>query len=178
MPLFSEEQRKKYSKHQQEILLIDRITDDVNKVLEEEGATDLYKIKSALFDIVVLTKLLKKIGIELEIEEPIKDIRDSIAHVDERLDLFNFEPTTIRGEGWSRVDNDDGTFKISKTFNFQGAIDSAKLSTDGTVQAQGPYGLIDSNFIWIDRNGSQRSTAIEEIKKSYSNLIRSVTSTI
>lgn len=165
--MFSQEQANKYSEFENEVLLIDRIVEEVNKVLFLDKKPDLPKIKSALFDIVVLKRLLDKLKINITLPEPIKSIRDSIAHVDERLDNFDFRPTSINGEPWKYQENSDGTFKLSTSHNFQGAITRATVSTTGEVKALGPYGMIDDNFIWIARDGTQKHIPMKEIEDAY-----------
>jgi len=173
MSLFSQEQANKYSDNEHEVLLIDRIVEEANKVLLQEKKSDLHRVKSTLFDIVILKRLLDRLKINIDFPEPIKSIRDSISHVDERLDEFDFKPTTIKGEAWAREENSDGRFKLSNSHNFQGAIAKAEISITGEVRAVGPYGMIDDNFIWIDRKGRQNHTAMEDIRVAYLAFLKS-----
>ena len=178
MPLFRQDQKNKFPSHEQEMLLIDRISDEVRKVLFQKKTTVMSEIKSALFDIVVLTKLVNRIGVEVDLEGDIKKIRDSIAHVDERLDIFDLKPTTLKIGDWEHIDEGGGQFKISKSINFQGAIDSARVSTTGEVQAVAPYGMIDDMFIWVDEKGHQQHTAVNEIRESYAKFLKEVSESI
>ena len=169
MTVFTEDFKKKNSKFETETLLVERLIEDIGKTLLDGGKM-ITDVKYALFDIVVLENVLKRMGVTVQLVGDLRDIRNSIAHIDKRLDVFNFQPANIESSEWAHEEFKDGRFKLSRTFNFQGSIDRASVSTDGSIRTVAPYGMIDNVFLWIDESGIQKFTKISEMQASFVSL--------
>lgn len=160
---------KDFPEQQSVALTVDRLFDEIDKQLESPG--DISSIKAAIFNIVVLSALLEKLGVKKHIlNSDLKDIRDSVLHIDERIDNFDQKPLTIKTGEWDQEETPDGKFKISAKFNFQGPIGVATINTSGVVKVIAPYGMVGDYFIWINREGRQVATPILEIKETFKKL--------
>lgn len=176
MSFFLPKYESLFPNNEAEILLCDRLIDEVNKTLIDDSTktNNIDSVKSALFNIAALTNVLRGLGIDFSIDDELKRIRNSLAHIDERLQIFDYKPTMIQGEKWTKTIEPDGYFKLNKTYNFQGAIISAKVSTSGNTIVLGPYGMVDDYFIWIDKNGKQQNTSLEVIRRAFRELLESL----
>lgn len=174
MSIFS--QRLSDFPHQQsEALAIDRLIDELEVQLKLESLADISSMKAAIFNLVVLSALLEELGIKKSVINPtIKEIRDSLMHIEERLRIFDHQSVNIKSGDWIEEQHPDGRFKLSATLNFQGAIDTAAVSTQGWVAVSAPYGLVNDYFIWIDREGHQQATKTEDIKSAFEKMVQMV----
>ena len=161
---------------QSKLYLADRLIEDIDKAFSDKSKNNLRSIKSAIVDIVVLEKILNRIGFSCSLEGDLKEIRNSLAHIDERMDKFTFKPIKLEGFKVS-AEEANGKFKKSVSINFQGAVDQAgialPISNDGpsSVNAVSLFGMVDDRFLWVDKSGSQRVTKVETINNCYKQML-------
>lgn len=182
MYFFSTNDEQKLNEIQRKKLyLADRLIEEIGKALGDTSTTNIRSIKSAIFDIVVLEKLLARLGFTCSLKGELKQVRNSLAHVDERLEKFDFLPTEI--EGFKLSHSEAGhQFKTSITLNFQGAVETANVGIpiggrSSSIKVTSLYGMLDDNFLWVDKQGKQQSTQIDTIKKEYKELLNSIKGT-
>jgi hypothetical protein len=177
MEVFSETFKKNHAEQRNELLIVERLSEEIQKVFST-GRPNINDVKSSLFDCVILSKVMKRLGINVRAGRLTEEIRNSIAHIDERLDKFDYKPAVINGFNWEEDVTKDGRFRLSVSINFQGAIAETRIGTDGTVTSVAPYGMIDHHFVWLDRNGKQQSCTINDLRDEFSQLISELKSLV
>ena len=163
---------------EQKLYLADKLIQDIDESFRDTSPTNLRSIKSAVFDIVILENILVKLGFKSRLIGDLRKIRNSLAHLDERMENFNFQPVEIKGLEVVKKKIDD-TFRISFNMNFQGAITTATptLPIDGSsasVDLISPYGMFNNYFLWIDKKGAQKFSSLETIIGEYTDFLNKI----
>ncbi len=180
MHFFTSKHEEKLSDRQRsKLYLADSLIREIDEALKDNGAKNLRSIKSALFDIVVLENVLRRIEFKCELVGDLRDIRNSLAHIDERMEQFNFQPALLTGFTTNHEKHEDGKTKSSATINFQGAVDSARVGIPigagaSSINVVSLYGMVGDKFLWVDKEGNQRSTDTKTIRNEYKELLNSL----
>lgn len=102
-----------------------------------------------------------------------------MAHIDERMDKFNFNSIELSGFEVT-VEREDERFKKTVNINFQGAVDQAGIGIpiesdgDASVNTVSLFGMVDDWFMWVDKNGNQQATRLNEIVECYRTMLSTI----
>lgn len=129
------------------------------------GITSLDDVRSFIFSFVILYNILSSFGISVKLIKEVRELRNSVAHLDERIESFDFKPLRIKslsGVTFSSAGTSVGNIKA----------DGVDISIGvGYIDVLSPFGLINDTIFWIGGDGTQKQTKLSTLIKAYKDML-------
>jgi len=151
-------------------------------ILLENSKPQLTKVigQGIIFNFYIIERMITSLGINThtDIEPDIKNLRDCIAHFDERIKLYYNSDKEVQEESLSIPNisrNKDGGISVIGV-NISGANLTINSDT-GASTIKSPFGCVNNILIGLDRKGRTIKVPIDSrLFTSYKNLVDSIIS--